>query len=159
MLYTIGEMAKELGINASTLRYYDKEGLLPFVERSNGGIRMFTDKDYAALKLIGCLKRSGLSIKEIKAYIKMAAEGDSSLEERQKLFENRRKAVKQQMEELAETLEVLNYKCWYYEAAVSAGSEKAVKRLSKDELPQQFRKAKAKLEITEKEESESLPAR
>ncbi len=151
MLYTIGEMAKELGIHASTLRYYDKEGLLPFVERSSGGIRMFTEKDFATLKLINCLKRSGLSIKEIKSYIKMAAEGDRSLKERQKLFENRRKAVKQQMAELEETLEVLNYKCWYYETAVNAGSEQAVKGLSKAELPRQFQKAKAKLEITEKE--------
>ena len=46
MLYTVGEMAKVLGIPASTLRYYDKEGLLPFVERSSGGISMFTEKDY-----------------------------------------------------------------------------------------------------------------
>ena len=60
-------------------------------------------------------------------------------------------AVKQQMAELAETLEVLNYKCWYYGTAVNAGSEQAVKGLSKAELPRQFQKAKAKLEITEKE--------
>ncbi len=52
MLYTVGEIAKILGISASTLRYYDKEGLLPFVERSNSGIRMFTDKDYEWLKVI-----------------------------------------------------------------------------------------------------------
>ncbi|MCI9596743.1 MAG: MerR family transcriptional regulator [Firmicutes bacterium] len=69
MLYTVGEMAKVLGIPASTLRYYDKEGLLPFVERSSGGIRMFTDKDYEWLKVIECLKRSGLSIKDIKTFI------------------------------------------------------------------------------------------
>ncbi len=58
MLYTVGEMAKILGVPASTLRYYDKEGLLPFVERSNGGIRMFTEKDYEWLKVIECLKKS-----------------------------------------------------------------------------------------------------
>lgn len=145
MLYTIGEMAKVLGIKASTLRYYDKEGLLPFVERSSGGIRMFTDGDYATLKLINCLKKSGLSIKEIKEFIKMAAMGDSSLKERQKLFENRRKAVKKQIEELNETLEVLNYKCWYYETAVNAGSESAVKKLSAKDLPPELQKAKSKL--------------
>lgn len=63
MLYTVGEMAKVLGIPASTLRYYDKEKLLPCVERSKGGIRMFTDKDFEWLKVIECLKKSGLSIK------------------------------------------------------------------------------------------------
>ena len=83
MLYTVGEMAKVLGIPASTLRYYDKEGLLPFVERSSGGIRMFTEKDYEWLKVIECLKESGLSIKDIKSFIGMAKRGDeSSLTER-----------------------------------------------------------------------------
>ena len=46
MAYTVGEMAKRLGVPASTLRYYDKEGLLPFVERSSGGIRLFKDSDF-----------------------------------------------------------------------------------------------------------------
>ena len=73
MLYTVGEMAKVMHIPASTLRYYDQEGLLPFVERSSGGIRMFSEKDYEWLKVIECLKSSGLSIKEIRAFIDMAA--------------------------------------------------------------------------------------
>ena len=82
MLYTVGEMAKILHIPASTLRYYDKEGLLPLVERSKGGIRMFSDKDYEWLKVIECLKKSGLSIKEIRIFIDMVGRGDSSLTER-----------------------------------------------------------------------------
>ncbi len=95
MLYTVGEIAKILGISASTLRYYDKEGLLPFVERSNSGIRMFTDKDYEWLKVIECLKKSGLSIKDIKAYTNMVNQGNNSLSERLKLFQARRTAIKQ----------------------------------------------------------------
>ena len=57
MIYTVGEMAKMLDVPASTLRYYDKEGLLPFVERSPGGIRMFRESDYSWLKIISCLKK------------------------------------------------------------------------------------------------------
>lgn len=57
MMYTVGEMAKLLNIPGSTLRYYDKEGLLPFVERSSGGIRMFQEKDYEWLKVISCLEK------------------------------------------------------------------------------------------------------
>ena len=57
MIYTVGEMAKMLDVPASTLRYYDKEGLLPFVERSPGGIRMFQESDYGWLKIISCLKK------------------------------------------------------------------------------------------------------
>ena len=64
MLYTVGEMAKVMHIPASTLRYYDQEGLLPFVERSSGGIRMFSEKDYEWLKVIECLKSSGSQLKK-----------------------------------------------------------------------------------------------
>ena len=68
MLYTAGEAAKILGIPASTLRYYDKEGLLPELERSSGGMRMFRDSDFASLRLIQCLKKAGLPLKEIRLH-------------------------------------------------------------------------------------------
>ena len=55
MLYTVGEMAKKAGITASTLRYYDKKGLLPPIERTSGGIRMFREEDVEWLHLIECL--------------------------------------------------------------------------------------------------------
>ena len=57
MVYTVGEMAELLGVRASTLRYYDNEGLLPFVERSSGGIRMFRESDIEWLRVIGCMKK------------------------------------------------------------------------------------------------------
>ena len=67
MAYTVGEMAKILHVAPSTLRYYDKEGLLPFVERSSGGIRLFKDSDFEWLSMIECMKQTGMPIKEIKA--------------------------------------------------------------------------------------------
>lgn len=66
MLYTVSEMAKKLNIAPSTLRYYDKEGLLPFVERSNGGIRMFKDSDFEWLSIIECLKKQGCPSRKSK---------------------------------------------------------------------------------------------
>lgn len=142
MLYTVGEMARFLNISASTLRYFDKEGLLPFVERSNSGIRMFNDKDYEWLKIIECLKKSGLSIKEIRSYIDMTKRGDDSLEERLQLFEERKKDVERQMKELQETLDLLKYKCWYYEMAIQDQSEERVRSLSAEELPEEYKKIK-----------------
>ena len=142
MLYTVGEMARFLNVSASTLRYYDKEGLLPFVERSNSGIRMFSDKDYEWLKIIECLKKSGLSIKEIRSYIDMTKRGDDSLEERLQLFEERKKDVERQMNELQETLDLLKYKCWYYETAIQDQSEERVRSLSVEELPEEYKKIK-----------------
>lgn len=75
MVYTIGEMAKMLGIPASTLRYYDKEGLLPFVVRSSGGIRQFRESDIEWLRVIGCMKKAGMSIKDIRQELKQQPEG------------------------------------------------------------------------------------
>ena len=145
MLYTVSEIAKILGISASTLRYYDKEGLLPFVERSNSGIRMFTDKDYEWLKVIECLKKSGLSIKDIKAYTNMVNQGNCSLSERLELFQARREAVKQQIKEMQEALELLEFKCWYYSQAVKDHTDEKVQALSIDEIPEQYRNIKQKM--------------
>ena len=71
MPYTIGQMAEKLGVAPSTLRYYDKEGLLPFVERTAGGIRIFSDGDLETLKIINCLKDTGMQIKDIRNFISM----------------------------------------------------------------------------------------
>ena len=69
MLYTVSEMAKKLGVAPSTLRYYDKEGLLPFVERSSGGVRMFKESDLSWLSIIQCLKKTGMPIREIRKFV------------------------------------------------------------------------------------------
>ncbi|WP_287531012.1 MerR family transcriptional regulator [Veillonella sp.] len=79
MTYTVGEIAKKLNITPSALRYYDKEGLLPFVERSSGGIRIFCEEDMDWLELIECMKRTGMPIKEIKHFIDCCVEGDSRI--------------------------------------------------------------------------------
>ena len=75
MVYTIGEMAKMLGVPASTLRYYDREGLLPLVARSSGGIRQFRESDIEWLRVIGCMKKAGMSIKDIRQELKQQPEG------------------------------------------------------------------------------------
>ena len=127
MLYTIGEVSKKTGLSQYTLRYYDREGLLPDVSRGAGGTRRFSEEDLAWLGLVGCLKASGLSIKEIRRYIELSAGGDGTLELRREIIRARRAALEAQMEELRRTLEVLEYKCWYYDTAIAAGSEEAAK--------------------------------
>lgn len=146
MFYTISEMAEKLGVSASTLRYYDQQGLLPFVERSSGGIRRFSDRDFAWLKVIECLKRSGLSIRDIKAFTDMAERGDESLNERLALFSAQRDAVRKQMAEIQETLDILEFKRWYYERAVQDGTEEIVRSLPLEEIPERYRETKMKLD-------------
>ena len=144
MFYTVGEMAKRLEVSPSTLRYYDQEGLIPFVERSRGGIRMFSDQDYQWLRVVECLKRSGLSIKEIKAYTQLSKKGDASLKERQALFEARKQAVEDQIEQMKETLQLLEYKCWYYQQAIEDGTEDRVRSMKLEDIPEPYRSIKIK---------------
>ena len=145
MLYTIGEMAKLLDIPASTLRSYDKQGLLPFVERSKSGIRMFQEKDYEWLKLIECLKKSGLTLSEIKNYIFMAIRGDETIEDRLQLFLNQKEVITQKITELQETLKVVEYKCWYYETAKKAGTVSVPKEMSLEEIPEEHKNTRLRL--------------
>ena len=93
MLYTVSEMAKRLGVAPSTLRYYDKEGLLPFIERSDGGIRMFKDTDFEWLSIIECLKKTGMPIKEIKVFIDWCIEGDTTTAQRNSFHAGLQKMV------------------------------------------------------------------
>lgn len=145
MVYSVGEMAKRLGVAPSTLRYYDKEGLLPFVERSAGGIRIFREADYEFLKVIECLKTSGMQLKDIKAFIYLTMEGDSSIEARLELFRKQKAEVERQMEKLQETLDTVNFKCWYYETAKLAGTTKVPDQMSDDALPAEYRAVREKL--------------
>ena len=145
MNYTVGEMSRLLKIPASTLRYYDKEGLLPFVERSNGGIRMFQEKDYEWLQIISCLKQAGMSIKDIREYIRLAMEGDSTIDQRLALFERQREMLRLQMLELQKTMDTLDYKCWFYETAKAAGSTQVPQSMPLEELPERFRRVRKSL--------------
>ena len=142
MVYTVGEMAKLLGVAPSTLRYYDQEGLLPFVERSSNGIRVFKDADYEWLQVIECLKKTGMPLKDIREFIRMAMQGDETIDERLELIVRQREAVRKQMEELQQTLETLDFKQWYYETARDAGTTAVPRNMTLEELPQQYREVR-----------------
>ena len=86
-----------MGVAPSTLRYYDKEGLLPFVERSGGGIRMFKGEDIEWLSIIECLKKTGMPIKEIKQFIDWCIEGDSTIDKRLELIDRQRERVQKKI--------------------------------------------------------------
>jgi DNA-binding transcriptional MerR regulator len=105
------------------LRYFDKEGLMPFVERTASGTRLFKESDIDALKIIECLKSTGMPIKEIKNFIDWCSDGDSTLQQRYDLFIERKTSVEAQMEELKKTMELIEHKCWYYKTALNAGTE------------------------------------
>lgn len=126
MSYSIGEVAQKTGLSTHTLRYYEKMGLLPFVQKSKSGLRVFSDTDLNWLFLIDCLKQTGMPLKGIKQYIDWFIEGDSTLENRLRMFQRQQKNVQRQMMQLKKHLAKINYKIDLYEKAVSLGSlEKA----------------------------------
>ena len=145
MVYTVGEMAKVLGVPASTLRYYDKEGLLPFVERSSGGVRLFQEKDFEWLRIIGCLKKAGMSLKDIREYIKLMLQGDDTINERLALFQKQKLVLQAQMEELQQTMDTLDFKCWYYETAKKAGTVDVMQDITLEDVPAELQATWLKL--------------
>lgn len=142
MYYTIGEIAKKVNISPHTLRFYAKEGLLPFVERSESGIRMFKDEDFQWLMIIECLKKAGMPIKDIKTLIDLTMEGDSTIDQRLEIFKKQKEDVEQQIAQLQETLKLLEYKCWYYETAKNAGTCAVHNTIKIEDIPENIRPVK-----------------
>lgn len=134
MEYTIGQVAKLTGLSISTIRYYDKEGLLNGINRKSG-IRSFNDKDLNTIRVIECLKNSGMLIKEIRDFMKLCEEGDSSLNERYNFFLDQEKKVQDQIKSLNQTLKLIKFKQWYYLKAISNNTESIVKNMSIDDMP------------------------
>ena len=146
MFYTIGEMAQKLDVAPSTLRYYDKEGLLPFVDRSSGGIRMFKEEDMEWLRLLGCLKKAGMPLKEIRSFLDGARQGDATISQRLELLEKQRQSVLDQQKQLEDTLLMLDYKRWYYQTAQEAGTCAVHDSLTPEQVPERFRALMAEWE-------------
>lgn len=112
--YFIGEVAKELNLSISTLRYYDKEGLLEDVERTAGNIRLFKEEDIQQLRMLECLKGTGMKLKDIKVFFEWCKQGNSTIEQRYHMLLERKAEVKRQIEDLNRTLEVIDHNCEYY---------------------------------------------
>ncbi|CAI3305517.1 MerR family transcriptional regulator [Enterococcus cecorum] len=129
--YTIKDAAKLMNVPPSTIRYYDKEGLIPSIKRKETGYRIFTEEALSALKIIDCLKKTGMPIKDIRQFFQWIDEGDDSLEERYEMILERKAAVEAQMAELQQVMDTINYKCWYYETALKAGTEAIHKKKRK----------------------------
>ena len=147
MIYTIGEAAVKMGLTPYTLRYYDREGLLPFVERSVNGVRLFGEKDFEWIQMIECLKKSGMPIKKIKTFIDWYVEGNPTIEKRRDMFYERKAYVEEQIEMLKETLDMLKYKCWFYDTALAEGSTCAPKNIKHEDLPKEIQKIKRKIKL------------
>lgn len=137
-MYTIGQVSEMFHLPISTLRYYDKEGLFPEMERSSG-IRRFTDRELEALRVIECLKKSGLEIKEIKQFMSWCSQGSSTYSKRLDLFMHQKERVEHEIQRMEKALAMIRFKCWYYSQALADGNEDRVHAMTPDHLPEEIR--------------------
>ncbi|KGE17646.1 MerR family transcriptional regulator [Paenibacillus wynnii] len=115
MMYSINEVATICDVTAHTLRFYDKEGLLPFVGRNGAGNRIFSDGDLVLVKVICCMKNTGMPIKDIRTYIELLMEGDTTKETRRSIMIEHRKEVLRQIDELKKNLNIIDLKVAMYD--------------------------------------------
>ena len=127
-MYSIGQVAEMFGLPISTLRYYDKQGLFPNMERVSG-IRKFSEAEIEALRVIECLKKAGMEIKDIRQFMDWCSEGPSTYPQRKAMFEERKAHMEAEITRMNRALDMLKFKCWYYEQAIKDGSEDRLKTL------------------------------
>ena len=113
-MYSIQEVCRRTGLTADTLRYYDKEELLPSVSRSSGGFRQYSDEDLESLAMICCLKNTGMSVQSIARFMELTREGDQTLRERCEMLNKHRETVIERMEEMQRHLDKVTWKCNFF---------------------------------------------
>lgn len=106
---------------------------------------MFRESDIEWLRVIGCMKKAGMPLKEIRRYIDLVLKGDVTIDERLDMFMRKREALEARMEELRHTIETVDYKCWYYEAAKTAGTIDAPRDMDDKDVPEKLRRIRDEL--------------
>lgn len=139
-MYTIGQISKLFGLPISTLRYYDKEGLFPDIQRTSG-IRKFSEKEVKALQIIECLKKSGMEIKDIKQFIEWCNQGSETYPQRRALFLKQKENIEAEIKQKRQVLNMLTFKCWYYEQAIIDGNEERLNSMKPENMPKTIRQA------------------
>ncbi len=135
MEYSISEVSRKMNVSISTLRYYDNIGLFPNLKKDKSGNRLFDKDSIETLRVIQYMKKAGMKLEEIKEYINWCKEGDSTILKRLELFKKQKENVLKQMKQLEETLNLINFKKWYYTQALNDGTEINVKNIDLDKMP------------------------
>ena len=117
----IAEVSEKYGIPQDTLRYYEREGVIPRIRRSNGNIRDYSEEDCREIEFAQCLKAAGFSVEDIVEYRRLFAMGDSTIPARLELMQKKRDELQAQQEALAKALRLLDHKIFCYERAVETG--------------------------------------
>lgn len=115
---TITEVSKKFDLSQDTLRYYERIGLIPSVNRNKSGIRDYTEEDCRWVEFIKCMRSAGLPIEALIEYVSLFQQGDETVEARKELLIEQRNQLEAKMEDMKKTLERLDYKISRYEQTV-----------------------------------------
>ncbi len=117
--YTIKEFAKKVNLTPSTLRYYEKEGLLPSSKRLNNNHRIYDDSDIPWMTIICCLRSTGMSVGDLKHYVDLCGQGDKTVQERKQIILNQKQKLEEQLQEVKKHVELINLKINLYDEIIS----------------------------------------
>jgi DNA-binding transcriptional MerR regulator len=126
-MMTIAEVSEKFDLSQDTLRYYERIGLIPRVNRNKSGVRNYTEEDCKWIEFIKCMRGAGLPVEVLIEYVGLFQQGDETLEARKELLIEQRNQLIMRIEEMKKTLERLNYKIERYEQAIVT-KEKTLKR-------------------------------
>lgn len=112
MFYTVKDVSERTGLTPYTIRYYLKEGLFPSIQRDSNGTRLFSDVDIETIYMIECMKKSGMTISEIRQYMQWLEEGDCNIDKCLSLFCEKKQHLQEQLKQLLECIDAVNYKVW-----------------------------------------------
>ncbi|AVK47355.1 MerR family transcriptional regulator [Clostridium sp. MF28] len=126
MKYSMKEVSEKFNITPYTLRYYEREGLLPFVQRDDNGRRIYTDVDLGSIQLVNCMRATGMSIAYIKNYVSLTTKGKDTVEERRNIMLEQKEILKEEIKRYNDLLELVNMKLDYYDEKISRDELKEI---------------------------------
>lgn len=123
----IAEVSEKFDLTQDTLRYYERIGLIPSVDRNKSGIRDYTEEDCRWIEFIKCMRNAGLTIEVLIEYVTLFQQGDKTIEARKKLLMEQSKLLIEKMEDMKKTIERLDYKIKSYDQSVVEKEKKLIK--------------------------------
>ena len=118
-MYTMMQVCRELDMTYQTLKYYCNEGLIPNVKRDNNNRRIFDEKDVKWIKDLTCLKKCGMSIQEMKEYLELCLQGESSIISRKEMLRKKQDALRTTIKELEDSVAYIDWKQNFYDEVLS----------------------------------------
>ena len=119
MLYSMKDACEKTGLTYDTLKFYCNEGLVPNVKRNKNNYRIFDEKDIAWINSLSCLKKCGMSITEMKEYVNLCLEGESSIKERKIILNKKLKELEYKMKEVKNSIDYIHWKQGFYDDVLS----------------------------------------